>query len=295
MDDKMNKCPYCGAELQENAAFCLYCMRSLNDKKDVSPAAKPRRGKAAVLIAVAVCAVLAVALTVVWISLRGETAGEDRERSSASDAPETSASTEPSESGEPDNVWPNITTFEDFTLRIVQSKAGLNPTYLWDSDGFKKVDSIVDGDGDDWEVYTTEVYKDGVTVKTYFCEGGLEIITTVNGLTDETYYNGLQLADCLAASVYDDDIGYVSEMLDDNVRFPYTQVSAEESWMRHVGFDTLEEEGLKPSADTVIRQKGIGFEGGTYLDKQILGLETRVRTYKGEKLYDIIIWHTQNR
>ncbi len=31
----MNKCPYCGAEIEENARFCLYCMRQLKEKKTV--------------------------------------------------------------------------------------------------------------------------------------------------------------------------------------------------------------------------------------------------------------------
>lgn len=33
---KMHKCPYCGAEITENAKFCLYCMSSLNEKKIIS-------------------------------------------------------------------------------------------------------------------------------------------------------------------------------------------------------------------------------------------------------------------
>lgn len=32
----MKKCPYCKAQLQENARFCLYCMKSLDEKQPVS-------------------------------------------------------------------------------------------------------------------------------------------------------------------------------------------------------------------------------------------------------------------
>lgn len=36
----MKKCPYCKAQLQENARFCLYCMKSLDEKQEVSFARK---------------------------------------------------------------------------------------------------------------------------------------------------------------------------------------------------------------------------------------------------------------
>ena len=29
----MKKCPFCGAEIEENARFCLYCMTSLEEKQ----------------------------------------------------------------------------------------------------------------------------------------------------------------------------------------------------------------------------------------------------------------------
>ncbi len=40
----MKKCPFCGAEIEENARFCLYCMTSLEEKQVIqSPQPKNRR------------------------------------------------------------------------------------------------------------------------------------------------------------------------------------------------------------------------------------------------------------
>lgn len=38
----MKNCPYCKAEIEDNARFCLYCMRSLNEKTAAAPLRKHR-------------------------------------------------------------------------------------------------------------------------------------------------------------------------------------------------------------------------------------------------------------
>ena len=40
----MKKCPFCKAEIEENARFCLYCMTPLEEKQTIeNPKNKPRR------------------------------------------------------------------------------------------------------------------------------------------------------------------------------------------------------------------------------------------------------------
>lgn len=64
----MNKCPFCRAEIEDDARFCLYCMRTLNEKKVI--AYKQKKGLWWILIAVVVlCAVIVGA----YLLLKGNT------------------------------------------------------------------------------------------------------------------------------------------------------------------------------------------------------------------------------
>ena len=58
----MKKCPFCGADLPEEAAFCVYCMRSLTEKKAPTLARKGNKRlwiiPAAVLVAGILCGVI---------------------------------------------------------------------------------------------------------------------------------------------------------------------------------------------------------------------------------------------
>ncbi len=62
----MKKCPFCKAEIEENARFCLYCMTSLEDKQEIAiPKAKNKRWLvilAAVLVFVIVVFSISLAL-----------------------------------------------------------------------------------------------------------------------------------------------------------------------------------------------------------------------------------------
>ncbi len=57
------KCPYCNSELQEGAAFCLYCMKSLSEKQDVTPP-KKKPSKASIVIASVAIASIIIAIIV---------------------------------------------------------------------------------------------------------------------------------------------------------------------------------------------------------------------------------------
>ena len=70
----MKKCPFCKADIEDNARFCLYCMKPLNEKEVIPP---PQRKLQWWPFAVA--AVLLVALLVVILLIPKENAGRPSE------------------------------------------------------------------------------------------------------------------------------------------------------------------------------------------------------------------------
>jgi len=58
----MKKCPFCKADIEDNARFCLYCMKPLNEKEVIPPPQKKPQWWPFVLIAVLLIALLAAIL-----------------------------------------------------------------------------------------------------------------------------------------------------------------------------------------------------------------------------------------
>ena len=63
----MKKCPFCGADIEENARFCLYCMQSLTGKEQII---SHQKKKPQYLTIIAAIGLSLVALAVVWFSIQ---------------------------------------------------------------------------------------------------------------------------------------------------------------------------------------------------------------------------------
>lgn len=78
----MKECPFCKAKIQENARFCLYCMKSLDEKQPVSP---PKRRRSFLFIA---GAVLLMVLLLVLSCCVGGAGGDKSPREAQGSTPD---------------------------------------------------------------------------------------------------------------------------------------------------------------------------------------------------------------
>ena len=58
----MKKCPFCGADIEENAQFCLYCMTSLTEKEQILVHKKKKPQGLLILAAIVGAAVILLLL-----------------------------------------------------------------------------------------------------------------------------------------------------------------------------------------------------------------------------------------
>ena len=66
----MKKCPFCGADLADEAQFCLYCMTTLSEKETIPPVKRRPKGWLFVLGGIAL---LAVVIILLWPGAGNET------------------------------------------------------------------------------------------------------------------------------------------------------------------------------------------------------------------------------
>ena len=93
----MKKCPFCGAEIEESARFCLYCMQSLTEKEQILPHQKKKMPW--VLILSAVIAALLISVTALLVgklpSEEAPSVGGTAGSPSMTETPDTPSDTEP--------------------------------------------------------------------------------------------------------------------------------------------------------------------------------------------------------
>lgn len=70
----MKKCPFCKAEIEENARFCLYCMTSLEEKERLET---PKENNKRWLLIIAAVLVFVIIASSVWLVLRKDKSNQN--------------------------------------------------------------------------------------------------------------------------------------------------------------------------------------------------------------------------
>lgn len=96
----MKKCPFCKAEIEENARFCLYCMSSLN-QKEVIPARKRKKPQWSMIIVAIVAVFLLLAIILPGMQSEDLTLSEDQHLHSAPSSKPTESSVTTAPSSQP--------------------------------------------------------------------------------------------------------------------------------------------------------------------------------------------------
>lgn len=254
------KCPKCGAQLQENAQFCFYCMHSLTDREPVDPKKGSKKTKKWLLwTAVAVATV--GALIAVFFYIKSVTGPKEQD--------------------------PIIATFDDFQLRAtyLTGKEGLSG--LWDPDGLQQTYTGTDRQGDTWQIYAADVFLDDVNFCACFCEGGTEIILSLTDLTEENMDEGLQIVECAIYSVYNYTFTNLHDILTDHDRYPAQDIEPDEQILVLANLPDPSGEKQDPGTQSTIIRKCVLAQSD-----QLMYVEIRTRTYEGTVYYDIVILHT---
>lgn len=187
---KETNCPYCGAELQENAHFCLHCMRSLEEKKTLP--LKQRKRLRGAGIAAACLLLASVILLLTLQPWKKRKAGE-----------KTVAEKQP------------ICTYLQFRSAVRGESDRLELGELWDPRSF-----ALKEERGDWAVYAAELYLEQTQAEISFLHDGERIAILLYDIpkdVNDSYW----IASCelLSLTKRNEELGYV---LADRTRYPAT-------------------------------------------------------------------------
>lgn len=211
-------CPVCGAQLQENARFCLHCMTSFTEKTEVPPPVIQKRGgrTRVVLIAVSllVLAGLAVGLYAALSKSDARPSGGDAGNESTAAPTENAVPTDPGRAP--------LIDFETFSLAIPQTAEKLDCADCFDPTGFL---DVMKSRTEDLVKYTTEAKLDGGRLDLFFRNGGAVITLILSDVPENRLGDAKRIVAAVHAAVTNHYSEILSVLTDENTypRFRYNE------------------------------------------------------------------------
>ncbi|MBE6572827.1 MAG: hypothetical protein E7652_00365 [Ruminococcaceae bacterium] len=302
----MKRCPFCNAELQENASFCLYCMRPLECKENITPK-RPINIKLILILILTVAILISVLLIVLLVQpdkndSEAQTQIRDKQTKKLKEKEETTqTSRDPETEKENDPAYSDfnsggrseiLAVYEDFKILASVTSHQTDCGDIFNPNDFLWTHTVTDEDGDTWEIYTTDCALEDVVIRVAFCEGDLEIVTTICNLTEDNYEDGLKIAEACIFAAYNCSYVEIKDALRNDTIYPRKEITYEES---------LFGEGLLPEPvpyriddDTqmTIRYTYTGMETTSKTETHYMVMEQREREYKGKTYFDLAFLHT---
>lgn len=250
----MKTCPYCHAELHDEATFCLYCMRSLEEKQKVETPKRRIRKRIKILI----CAIVAAAIvigSVCAVLLSGK---------------------------------PKICDYDNFYDAVQLVSERFECGELWDVSELKDVQSSPSGE---WILYSAPLNVENADFSVSFYKGGEEILAVLENFTDDNFDSAIKLAVCVTDAVYNNYLSDIEEFFEGNRFITFTDCDyAYHNYITEaIGLpDTLPDEE-KNGAVITSKFKTSELENTEWQ----MRYELRTKDYGNKNLYDLTLYFYQ--
>ncbi len=258
----MKNCPYCSAEIQENAQFCLYCMNSLS-QKDTGKKNKPA-AKTYLFIVIAVLAVVAILASVLLFVFFNKNSNSDNEETTVSDSQDIYVS------------------YDDFRLQALMATAKLGFNELWNPQ-----ELILTHSGEMYDAYSCDINIPEADLRIFFINGGEEVLTVISDITDETYIDGINLYECILSGVENYTFTNYHQMMTNTDMYPLKPKGTTRTFLEDIDFPDTCKDKTDAGTEPTIDYRSIETDEG-----KLLLYEIRTRIYNGIKYYDIFMVNT---